>query len=494
MKLTLETPTKLYIDDATPSELKSLQEELTYTDTSVAFELKKFQHATWYANKFGPEAYASRLAELQASQKVCLLSRDGSGRHYVNSGLLEALKSKYGCTVTNKVVYPEPKNIPWAVVPDRTPYPYQIEARDRLLEAKHARVELATGTGKSFCALLLVKALGLKTVIMTPSESISEQLYDDFVLHFGKKYVGKFYKGKKEAGKLFVVGTGQSLTRVEVGTKEWEDLSKCEVFITDESHTIAAQTFCHVALGVMANAPYRFNFSATQIRGDGSGKLLDSLTGHTVLELTVRQGVDGGYLAKPVFFMVPVQSHVDFESADPNEMTRKHFFYSPEVLKRAAAIANQSVAVSGHSVLILIDEVAQFTELLPHLQHEVRFAHGPLADNKSKVPEKYHDCDNKALVKAFNASEFPILIGTSCISTGTDFKSVKTMIYLRGGKSEVEVRQGVGRTTRIFKPLNKTSCNIIDFDVTNIRTVHAHALARKRIFEDIYGPVKMVKL
>ena len=86
----------------------------------------------------------------------------------------------------------------------------------------------------------------------------------------------------------------------------------------------------------------------------------------------------------------------------------------------------------------------------------------------------------------------PILIGTSCISTGTDIRSVKTMVYLKGGKSEIEVRQGVGRCTRLEKSLAKTACTVVDFDVENIEILHRHALARRKIFDDIYGPVEVI--
>jgi superfamily II DNA or RNA helicase len=64
------------------------------------------------------------------------------------------------------------------------------------------------------------------------------------------------------------------------------------------------------------------------------------------------------------------------------------------------------------------------------------------------------------------------------------------MVYLKGGKSEIEVKQGVGRCTR--KVPGKNACSVVDFDVANIAILSKHAKARKMIFDDIYGPVQIV--
>lgn len=515
MKLTLTTPLKLHIDDLHGIRLNEVKENLTYRDKKVQYELKKHKQADWFRHKHGEDAYQKKLAELQAQEKVCLLNQDPDGRYWVLSGMRSYLENKYGLTAEVLVKHPEPRLLPWAEVPNKTPYPYQENAKAALLGRLHARVEMGTGLGKSFILLNICRELGLKTVIMAPSTSIADQLYQDFVKHLGKKYVGAYYDGKKDFKKLVVIGNAQSLTRVEPGTPAWEALSQTEVFLADESHQCPASTLSKVCSGLLANAPYRFFFSATQMRNDGLDKLLDAITGPTVYSMTVREGVDGGFLSKPVFRMIRTRSESNFQSDDANEMTRVHLYKNPLVLRQAAEVINQSVQQLGHQVLVLIDEVEQFTRLLPLLNHKVGFAHGPLTattyktddlgnlilgrdgypvvktkGNRESVPREYWESDPNKLVDQFNAGEFPILVGTSCISTGTDIRSVKTMVYLKGGKSEIEVKQGVGRCTR--KVPGKTACSVVDFDVANVPILTKHAKARKMIFDDIYGPVQIV--
>jgi len=501
MRLYLESPTKLRIEDADAKELSELRASLTYRDKKVQWELQKHRKTTW-SNE---EAYQARLEELKSKEKCCLLA-EGGNQVSTLTGFKDYLETKYGLTSEVQFQYPEPKSLPWVSVPDKTPWPYQVTAKEALLKARHGRVEMGTGLGKSFIILHLVRELGLKTIVMAPSTNIAEQLYNEFVKHLGIKYVGAFFDGKKDSKKLIVVGNAQSLTRVQEGSPAWEQLSKAQVFVVDESHQCPAATLVNVCAGIAKTAPYRFFFSATQIRIDGLDLLLDGITGHTVFSMTVREGVDQGYLAKPVFRMIKSRSDSSFISDDANEMTRKHLYYNPLVLKQAAEVINLSVEKLGHQVLVLIDEVEQFTRLLPLLRHKAEFAHGDLQGptyypsgkikdpgNKDKVPTAYHESDPGKLVKGFNNGEFPILIGTSCISTGTDIQAVKTMVYLKGGKSEIEVKQGIGRCTRLRKDLEKNACTVVDFDVENIDILSRHAMYRRQIYYDIYGPVEQVE-
>lgn len=354
-----------------------------------------------------------------------------------------------------------------------------------------------TGLGKSYIILHLAKTIGLKTVIMAPLTSIAEQLHKDFLRHLGPKYVGFYGGGKHEHRKLFTIAIAQSLTRVVPGTPEHDSFSKAQVFIADESHQTPASTLANVCMDLFANAPYRYFFSGTQIRNDGADLLLDGIIGKIVYDMTVREGVDQGYLAKPKFTFYRLTSNDPHTYADPNKSTRKHFYYNRKVVKAAADVINTAYTKFGHSVLVLIDEFEQFADLLPLLKGKVGFAHGGVTKaTKDKVPPDFHKSDPQALVESFNNRELPILIGTSCIATGVDIRSVKTMVYLRGGTSEIELSQGIGRGTRLFElgDYVKKSFNFFDFDIANEPTLHRHTLERIKICNSIYPNLKFVDL
>jgi superfamily II DNA or RNA helicase len=490
------------INQSTPSyitfeaegvQLRLLKQALTFTDKQAEQAHRRFRYARWYIGKYGEEAFEEELERLKGLVSKCLLHGSNfDEKFYTYSGLAGLVSSILNQKVVNTVKYPEPDLVAWHNKPTFELHYYQKAALEKLLEARHAGVEIGTGLGKSYIILHLAKSLGLPTVIMAPSTSIADQLYETFKHHLGPKQVGKCYGGKVEFKKLFTIALPQTLINIKPGNPAFVSLSKTKVFIADESHLCPAETLSQVCFGLMENAPYRFFFSATQLRNDGKDLLLDAITGPIVYKMTVREGVDQGFLAKPVFKMVKTYSDYPCTKEDPNDNTREDLLYNPRVIRQAAMLANNFVKHLNHQVLILVDEVEQFTKLLPYLEYKAGFAHGPLSDNKSKVPEAYWKSEHTELVKQFNDGKLDILVGTSCISTGTDIRNVKSMIYLQGGRSEIQVKQAIGRATR--KIPGKTECNIIDFDVVNNEVCHRHAEARTEIYDEIYGPVEEIKL
>ncbi len=483
---------------------------LTYMDKSNDYQIHQLKNSPWRNEKTD-----ETIKQLEAARKQRLLWEDEKGL-YTHSGMLAPLLAAGFGPWSSEVVYPDPTPLPWKEKPLYEPWAFQRVGVERLLQVKHGAVEIATGLGKTFMILHLVRQLGLKTVIMAPSISIAKQILKDFKHHLGIKYVGQFFGGKKESHKRIVVAVAASLANIDVPSKmdvkdgcqtsmidvkdgcqdeHYINLSKTDVFIADESHQCAAKTLASICLTLMIDVPYRFFFSATQLRNDGQELLLQSIIGPVVYTKSLQEGVDEGFLAKPIFHMVELESTVNYKSKDPNKMTRKHFLYNPDVIQEAANIANATCTL-GKQVLILIDELEQFSHLLPHLQHRAGFAHAASGkESKGKIPPQYQDSDPTKLVDEFNAGKLPILVGTSCIGCGTDVKSNAVTINLVGGRSEIQVRQGaIGRSTRKHPPVGKTSCSIIDFDVTNVPITHRHASERAAIYEYEYGPIRRIQI
>lgn len=485
--------------------LDLLKQHLEYNNRSVDFEIRKFKkNSSWWMAKLGEDGFKDRLSVFQAERTKSLLFQDDLG-YWTYSGLKSFLLDKFPGTVfVNEVHYPSEQLLAWKNKPKHSPRDYQLLAKQKLLEAKHGAVEIGTGLGKTTCACLLIKELGLQTLIMVPSKSIARQFYNEFTNLFGKQNVGLYGDGRKDVGKFITIGIAASLTLIEEGSEAWKHLSSCSVFISDESHLTAAQTLAKVCFGLAKNAPYRFFFSGTQIRGDGLELLLEAITSDIVFKMTVQEGVDAGYLSMPIFRMIKTTSSDCYSSDDAQRMSQHHLFYNNRVNEIAGMIANRSIEDLRRPVVILIEEVEQFSHLLPHLKHAVKFAHGGLTKSNSHlVPKEYHKSDPESFVNDFNQGKFPILIGTSCIGTGTDIQGVGTIIYLQGGKSEVQVKQAIGRGTRggtkgfVTNPLNgekKVDFFYYDFDVRLPgdgsskwgSITHRHAMERAAFYQEVY--------
>jgi superfamily II DNA or RNA helicase len=433
-----ETPTRLRLVGFGAEDQARLKASLTYKDQKVFYEWRKFRHAAWYAHKFGQEAWQKRLDELKASIEKCLVFEDDSGLWTYSGLAVKIIRLFPGAEYVSRVTYPSEGTLGWNEIPPYQPHYYQTNSKDALILFKHAGVEIGTGLGKSLIIYLLLKHFGLKAVVMAPGLDIAKKFYEECLTYFGPRKVGFFGDGKKVSKKQITIAIGASLTRVEPGSEHWKELSKAQVFVADESHLCPAATLTKVCFGLMAETPYRFFFSATQLRNDGLDLLLEAITGPIVYRMTVKQGIDEGFLAQLRFMMIKIRSNDQFENSDVNEMTRHHLYYNDLVIKKAAWVINNFVSNQKKQVLVLVEEFEQFARLYPMLQHAVKFAHGGVSkENAHKLPKPFHKSDPSLFVKEFNAGEFPILVGTSCITTGTDVKANEVTVNLQGGKSEI---------------------------------------------------------
>lgn len=251
MSVTLykETPTKLRIN-CDSSSLKELKNLLSYKDKQVEMQISNLKKNYFFKQRYGEEWVEDRINEFKKELYKSILFEDEMG-YWTLPGIAFTLKKSLNgvgidCEILydkDFVFYPEFKLIPWNKVPEYELREYQAKSVESLLKAKHGHISIATGGGKSSIILELAKRTGLKSLIIAPSESIAKQLYDDFITYLGKKYVGFYGSGKKQSDKLFTIGIAQSITRIEPGTEDWNNLANIDVFIFDETHLIAADTF-----------------------------------------------------------------------------------------------------------------------------------------------------------------------------------------------------------------------------------------------------------
>lgn len=447
------------------SELALLRHVLTYDDPEVVEKISRLRRRrNWYARRGDDELWKAEMEGLKSQVKVCLLK--SCGDHYETmSGFADRLRRR-GYVCTHDIRGFDFDSIGFPIVGKQLPPRYyQREAAQALLEARHAGISLPTGGGKSWIITDIVRRLGDRTIVMAPSVSIARQLYRELLRVFGPKRVGLYGDGSKHSDKQIVVGIAASLTKAD--GKHLENLKKVKVFIADESHLTPARTFEHVCQSIAKDAIFRCFLSATQMRNDGTEIVLEGIVGPIVYEKTLKELVEdqrGPFLARPRFFTVPVRSPKVFWSADWQEMAGVHLWGNKELHKKAAQLANKFVATHKVPVLILIDHVDQLQHLQGWLEHPFQFAHGPLDKERAKTLEsRFHKVDNEALVEEFNAGRLPILVGTSCITTGTDLRPTAAIIWLMSGESEIKVRQGIGRGTRLVE--GKTDFAFVDFDV-----------------------------
>ncbi len=508
MPLVQETATVLRLPEAWSgsSTEQLLQDKLGYEDLRSTHEWRRLRgiqklhdaHSAnptrfkcpWFVQENGRAELDRQADAAFADRMKVALFRDDRGL-WTYSGLATKIGEWTGeRNVERAFSRPAFRPIGWESPPKFPARPFQAESVEKFLALGHAGVELATGLGKSFIIALLVKNIGLPTLIVAPTKNIAEQLLADMIRLFGKRRVGQFFDGKKDSSRLITVAVSASLLKVEPGDAHFDNLLKKQVLIGDESHLLPAESLSRVILGLLSNIPYRFFLSGTQIRNDGLDIVLDGIVGDIVVRMSVRQGVEAGYLARPRFFQFKIQSTSKFYSSDVIKMNRHHLQENPLVYKHAGKMIDWAVG-QGRRVVVLVDQLDQYNLLLKvgGLKRDNRFAHGGMDKaTRENFPEAVWRSDPMELVESFDRGDYPVLVGTSCIGTGTDIRSANFIVDLVGLTSEIRVRQNVGRGTRLFD--GKTDTIYCDYDCWNVEKMHDHAAERARIFEAIYGPVK----
>jgi len=473
MKLRIATPTKAFIEQIEPDELERLIRALSYTNTAAAHDVKRHINNKWL--RIGnPEAWAAKYEKLKKLVKNTLVFEE-NGKKYIRPGSIPYL-TNFAIESTSEVKYPALKRVAWAKLLPFTLHDYQDITADRLQKVFHGNGELCTGSGKTAIILKLCREMGLRTAVIAPSQSIFRELLEKMEFHLGKGQVGTFGDNKKKLDRRFTVCIGDSLANVKPGTPEWEFFSHLDVIMVDESHLWGAESLEDVCHGVFADVPYRFFFSGTQTRGDGAEKLLQSIIGQTVYTLTTEEAVRKGYICAHDYAIVDIESsNPNMTSPDIIEMKRIHFLRNRNVAAFAAALANAQALAHGQQTLILVEELGQIAMLIPLLKVPYAYAHSD-RNTKRLAEIGLEKVDSKKSVEAFNKNEVKVLIGTSCIATGTNIYPMRHTINWVGGTSEIKTKQGaIGRSVRLHKQnpwaakcKEKTCTTIWDFSIYDV--------------------------
>lgn len=501
MKLIITSPIKAYLEDYNETDLNSLKQALTYTNTGVQHLIKRHYNNFHWKNR-NVVSWQAHLNELQKDLKKCLVYQEDD-KYFIRPGSIPYVADLFAdLIVENTIKYPEFKKVPWLHPLPFDLHPYQEESWTKLIAEKHGNVSLTTGSGKSAIIIKACREMGLNTCIVAPGKAIFNELIEKFEHHFGKKYVGKFGDGKKVLDRKFTICIGDSLANVIPGSSEYDFFSNLDALILDESHVFAAESLEKICHDVLGKIPYRFLLSATQTRGDGSIPLLQSIIGKTVCSLTTSEAVQKGYICPHDFRIVTMESsNPNFDSSDALALKRAHFLNNRNIASFVARLANGMAEVQGKQTLVLCEELTQLAMLAPLLKVPYALAHS------EKRAERLNELglekvDVAKSIEKFNKNEVKVLITTSCCHVGVNIFPTHSTVNWVGGASEIKTKQAaVGRSVRFGHSnpwakncVNKDKATIYDFDVQGNAAMQRHLDARIECYRESGTEIKYIKL
>jgi superfamily II DNA or RNA helicase len=390
-------------------------------------------------------------------------------------------------------------------------YAYQRDSVFKALQNKMGFIEVATSGGKTFITYLYCRFLvenffsnnlsdynpeksKWKILIVVPNKSLCIQLQNDFEEYQTKEnfklLTTTIYAGSKKYNDAHIVcGTFQSLSNYE---QEYFDDFK--VFICDELHRAKAYTIQQNIYSKLHNVEFIFGMSGTIPKYNTLDYInILSIFGQKLLVKTTKQIIDD-QLATPVQIeVIKIEYNEDAnysEDLKANgivgiEKYREEKRFFQHYRERNRLIIKILKAYKG-STLILVDTI-DYVDLLENLLiEEIK------GRNISKIYGQIKD--REVIFDKMRQNDDDIIIATyGTMSTGISIKNLEYIMFVDGGKSEIRIRQSIGRGLRISP--KKDLCIVFDFqDYLKGSAFLNHARARNQIYKEQNMPVNITKV
>lgn len=460
MKAILEND-KIVISDPTDVFKKYLSDNLSYTDKSKEYQIRKMEKNPYTRN-------SPQLKKIKAEMSGTLLKEASdssliipSGFSHLLSGIdVEDRRRDTGISIA----------LPWVNKP-HDPRPYQVEAIDLMEKNYRGLINFATGLGKTLTAIHLTRKMKKKTLIICPGKNIADNFYAEMVSAFGESRVGYFGDGKKQI-KDITVGIVQSVNN-SIDRFIQQDLG---LIIFDEVHHLAATTFFSIVEG-LKNVGRMFGLTATDFRSDGKDVMITAGVGEVLIKRDLIWGIKHKWLADPYFIVRGIDTVGREYKDDKIKNYREHVLNCKDMNDRIIGDIQKFLA-AGMSVLCLVDQV-------DHGGMLAKAVGLPFATGEDKMSKEY--------VKQLNDGSIPGLIGTdACIGEGTDTKRVDVLVLANFVASKGPLWQNLGRGMRIYG--TKTQIIVLDYCPKGSTMLTRHCKQRLAIYREITSNIRIVSI
>lgn len=354
--------------------------------------------------------------------------------------------------------------------------PYQKEALQTIDEAinKNKRrllVEMATGTGKTLVAAMMIKRLfqaGLVERVLFLVDRIelanqAKETFDDYLSEYPSIVL---YGGKRSKEGQIVIGTLPTIqSQVDSFTSGYFDL-----VVTDECHRSIYSVYRSLLLHFDA---LHVGLTATP------SNLIDRNTyeffdcwnpldrkGTPTFIYGIRQGINDGYLAP--YKVYHARSKISLEG-----VSWEGEDYEPQELERTVTVEdrnklfvqefkdNEEKRGGDHPRKTIVFAVTK-----KHAAQLTRFFNEAYPEYKGKYAEiiTTDTLDPQRAIKRFKKEPLPVIaVSVAMLDTGFDYPAVENLVMCRPTRSPIFYQQMRGRGARLCPEVGKREFLIYDF-------------------------------
>lgn len=354
------------------------------------------------------------------------------------------------------------------------PRDYQIEAAWRIVKFRFSCLEIATSSGKTLIAFIVLAYLKQvkkinKFLMIVPNTTLILQGAEDFE-EYGLKDVDNCEMQLIHGGNKNKISSGLMIGTYQSLVKQDEDFfDGVEAVFVDESHQSHSKSIKEV-VSKCRLSKYRFGLSGTLTNRNTAEHLtIQQYLGPLVMEISPKFLFDNKY-ATPVSIKVVKMNWIsedikeklydlrnnkqDLEGSEIFSVERKLVISSDKRLKYIVDF----ISKTSKNSLVLFQSVGEgygkrIYDSLREIQadKEVYYVDGDTEpERRDFFKGKMEEGTNKILVASF---------GT--LSTGVSVKNIHNIFLTESYKSEVLIKQSLGRGMRLYE--GKEKVNVIDF-------------------------------
>lgn len=360
---------------------------------------------------------------------------------------------------------------------------YQYKAIKKFIRKQRGRIIIPTQAGKTFIACGIIHCfLNLRILFLQHSLDILEQnsnsLNDcdiDHLILGGKNKIDWKYLQSKDS--LVLLSTVQSL--VKVPKEHWS--TYFDMIIVDEVHRAGKEQVKKNKptqyAKIMTNclAPLRLGLTATDPSEQYQKLVSEGFFGPILMDMSNKEGVDTGVLAKPIINLVPVP----YETKIVNRCKHKYKLYQKYGISRNKSrnkiiVSLVQESLSNNEIVLIIVENLEHGNILKKMLSK--------KDIQAPFVQGMNDKDfNSKIKELMRSSKIKVCICSKIWGEGISIHTLNHVILACGMKERKKIKQAVGRGQS--KKGNKQTIKLSDF-LDPYRFLAEHTVQRIQIYKE----------
>jgi superfamily II DNA or RNA helicase len=473
-----------------PSEItEAIHRELTYKDDSVSMDIKRtYKTIDYFMSKNKTRmAYMlkGKIKELK-EKEITHWFKDGrfpTGHLTLILNLLKGLRfNDFECI--DERIKPEANVILRLINNFDEPRYYQSEAVEACVQKGQGVIEACVGSGKSLLALMLIRRLSVKTLIVVPSGGLLEQWEEVAATHFGSKvkaYDAKAIRKVKTLAPIRLI-TIQSLNSLRKTNEAQLILEDLDCVIYDEFHHSTANSYTNL-MEETNHIFYRYGMTGSFLVNTGSELALKGMLHERIYHYPATKAVEDGYITPSTYIITTLEGkpHPDYQKQyELNYCIKK----TKKGIEGAKPLINdilnkiKTVIPKNEQIFIIVDRKDDSGRIIKEFLNangvDAVFISG---DDKKEVRSK--------IIDAYNRKQIRILIGSAVVGEGIDIRSSQHLLLINGGKSPIKLIQNIGRVVRLDE--GKKMSYIYDYLFEGANFCERHLKQRIANYEFHFG-------